>query len=894
MKLIKFATLVIVVGTGWSLLSSDVRAQLPTGKVSHKGAISQAANAMGISKAVRDLPPEQPKADSGTVEADEIRTIRNPRVRGENRTGQSDEWMDLAVQTIVPEPLMPSAILSFEGNSSADNAAAFGGRVLPPDTHGDVGPNHFVQQTNLLVRIFNKAGTPLTPPFKLSSLFTSGGICNVTDNGDPYVAYDPLADRWLLSQFGFTGLSTPPYHQCIAVSQTPDPTGAYFLYDFTTPGIEFPDYPKMSVWPDAYYMTVNQFAGGGPFDGAGAYAFDRKKMLAGDPTATFNYFDLDLASHPEGIAGMLPSDLDGLVPPPAGAPNVFSYFLATEFGDAIDGLRLFDFHADFVNPGLATFTERAESPLSVAAFSPVFTGFRVPQPGTTSGLQLLNDRLMTRLQYRNTPTGQTLVVTHTVDADSSAGFKAGIRYYELLRSGASYAVAEQATYAPDATNRWMGSAATDHDGNLAVGFSVSSDTVFPGIRFAGRLATDPPGGLFQGESTAINGTGVQTSTSGRWGDYSALTLDPNDDCTFWYTQEYYTAAGQASSSAGWQTRVAAFKFPTCSALQRGTINVHVTVCSTGADVSKAAVTINGALYGVTSGSGALTAAVAPGTFTVAASSGGSSGSTSVTVGAGGTATANICLGGVTAQPDLVETAVSNPPATVLQGGSFSVTDTAQNNGTGAAGASTTRYYLSTDTTKSVGDALLTGTRSVPALAAAASSTGTVTVTVPGATATGTYFLLACADDTGVVAETNESNNCLASAATVQVQSSAGGIDLLVTAVSNPPATATIGGTFAVTDTTMNQGTSPVIATKTRYYLSLDTVRGTGDKLLTGVRKVPALAPGASSTGTKVVTVKLSTKPGTYFVIACADDRFAVAETDETNNCKASVTPVIVH
>ena len=379
MKPIKVVTLVLLLGLGWALLSSDVRAQLPNGRASHKGAISQAAVAMGVSKAVRDLPAEQPKADSGEIESEPIRTIRNPRVRTENRGGRSDEWMDLAVQTIVPEPLMPPAILTFEGNSSADNAAAYGGRVLPPDTHGDVGPNHFVQQTNLLVRVFNKAGAPLTLPFKLSSLFTSGGICNATNNGDPYVAYDPLADRWLLSQFAFTSPSAPPYHQCIAISQTGDPTGAYFLYDFVTPGTEFPDYPKLAVWPDAYYMTVNQFQGGGPFDGAGAYAFDRKKMLAGDPTATFNYFNLDLASHPEGIGGLLASDFDGLVPPPAGTPAVFSYFVATEFGDALDGLRLFDFHANFVTPAAATFIERAESPVAVAAFNPLTGGSRVPQ-----------------------------------------------------------------------------------------------------------------------------------------------------------------------------------------------------------------------------------------------------------------------------------------------------------------------------------------------------------------------------------------------------------------------------------------------------------------------------------------------------------------------------------
>jgi len=246
-------------------------------------------------------------------------------------------------------------------------------------------------------------------------------------------------------------------------------------------------------------------------------------------------------------------------------------------------------------------------------------------------------------------------------------------------------------------------------------------------------------------------------------------------------------------------------------------------------------------------------------------------------------------------PDLVETAVSNPPATVTQGGTFSVTDTVQDNGSVGAGASTTRYYLSTDTTKSAGDVLLTGSRSVPALAAGASSTGTVSVTVPGATAVGTYFLLACADDTGAVPESNEGNNCIASSTTVQVQAGAGGPDLVVTAVSNPPASVAIGGSFSMTDTTMNSGGSPtLINTKTKYYLSLDTVKNSGDKALTGARVVPPLAAGASSTGSKTVTVKLTTNPGTYFVLACADGAKKVAESNEGNNCKASTTQVTVH
>ncbi len=241
-------------------------------------------------------------------------------------------------------------------------------------------------------------------------------------------------------------------------------------------------------------------------------------------------------------------------------------------------------------------------------------------------------------------------------------------------------------------------------------------------------------------------------------------------------------------------------------------------------------------------------------------------------------------------PDLVETAVSNPPATVTQGGSFSVTDTVQANGSVGAGASTTRYYFSPDTTKSAGDVLLTGSRAVPALAAGASSTGTVSVTVPGATALGTYFLLACADDLGVVAESNEGNNCRASATTVQVQSGGGGSpDLVTTAVSNPPSTVVVGGSFSVTDTVLNQGGSTAVASKTKYYLSLDAVKDNGDFLLQGTRSVPSLVAGASSTGSKTVKVKAGTPQGTYFLLACADTTHLVAESNENNNCRASST-----
>jgi hypothetical protein len=508
---------------------------------------------------------------------------------------------DPVVQSVAPAPSMPATSLSFDGISNLDNANAFGFRVLPPDTNGDVGPRHYVQTVNLLVRVFSKSGTPLTAPFKMSSLFAPlGGICASNDNGDPIVLYDELADRWLLSQFAIPAGTVPPFHQCIAISKSGDPTGAYFVYDFVMPGTKFNDYPHFGVWPDAYYMTDNQFQPPAlNFAGAGAFAFDRKKMVAGDPTASFIYFDLALLD--PGLGGMLAADLDG-PRPPAGAPNTFIQFTADEFGDPADGIRLFDFHADFANPAASTFLERPESPLAVAAFDPTLnsrsgacagstTGFNgrddidqppvpaVPAVSCNAKLDGISDRVLHRLQYRNFGAHETLVVNHTVDVNftpstSPTGHHAGVRYYELRRaSGGPYTVNEQASFAPDTDQRWMGSAAEDSNGNLAAAYSVSSETVFASLRYAGRLASDPPNGLFQGEATLHAGAGSQANSASRWGDYSALSVDPADGCTFWFTSEYYQAtdaaglipcaASGAPSSACWSTRIGRFRFPTC-------------------------------------------------------------------------------------------------------------------------------------------------------------------------------------------------------------------------------------------------------------------------------------------------------------------------------------------
>ncbi len=612
--------------------------------------VSSSAVRFAVSPALRDLPPpEQAKKDNDVVE---VKTVPMKTFRTESSVSAVP---DPVLQSLLPMLNIAAPGLSFDGVSNQDNFNLFGFRVAPPDTDGDVGPNHYVQIVNLAYRVYDKAGNPLTPSSKVSDIFSAlGPPCGDQDHGDPIVLYDELADRWLISQF--CTVADPFNHQVIAISKTGDPTGQYYLYDFMMPNNKFNDYPKFGVWPDGYYMTDNQFnQAGTAFQGAGAFAFDRAKMLVGDPTASFIYFDVE-NGNPQ-IGGMLPADFDGLNPPPAGTPNYFSYFTADEFGDPGDALRIFEFHADFAMPANSTFTERADSPLAVAAFDPRSPGGRddieQPAPATSDTyLDSISDRLMFRLQYRNFGTHESLVVNHTVnvsgvDPTTPANHQAGVRYYEIRRAlpGGNFAVQEQATFAPDADNRWMGSAAMDHQGNLAIGYSVSSLTTFPSIRYAGRLATDPPGGLFQGENTMIAGTGVQTNTGSRWGDYSALSVDPSDSCTFWYTTEYYTAASQASSSVGWLTKIGKFQFSGCTPVAQGTLQGVVTDCMTGLPVQSAIVQVSNGFSQVSDAAGNYSRKLAPGNYTVSASIPGylPSASTPAVITNGGTRTVNLCV-----------------------------------------------------------------------------------------------------------------------------------------------------------------------------------------------------------------------------------------------------------
>jgi uncharacterized repeat protein (TIGR01451 family) len=453
---------------------------------------------------------------------------------------------------------MPSPIANFEGVGNLN-------AVLPPDTNGDIGPNHYVQMVNTSFAVYDRDGVLLYGPFDNNTLFTGlGGPCEDTNDGDPVVLYDPLADRWLLSQFALPNFPAGPFYECIAISQTADPTGAYYQYEFLISNTKLNDYPKFGVWPDAYYMSINQFNQNVlTWGGAGAVAFDRDAMLAGEPDPTMVYFDVGAVTLDFG--GMLPSDLDG-VAPPAGTPNYFVEWDDSGWlGDPDDTLRVWEFNVDFVIPANSTFGANPSydpnTTIATLDVDPDLCGFDlcIPQPGTAQLLDPISDRLMFRLQYRDFGAYQVLLSNHTVDADGAD--LAGIHWFELRDTGSGWEMYQENVFSPDSDlHRWMGSVAMDGAGDIALGYSVSSGAVSPSIYYTGRLAGDTINTLPQGEAIIITGSGNQTHPAGRWGDYSMMAVDPTDDCTFWYTQEYLNSSGVAP----WKTRVGSFVFPECA------------------------------------------------------------------------------------------------------------------------------------------------------------------------------------------------------------------------------------------------------------------------------------------------------------------------------------------
>jgi uncharacterized delta-60 repeat protein len=493
-----------------------------------------------------------------------------------------EKWKDL-FRVKLPEFSMPNP--NFDGIKLFDPGAFF----VPPDANGDAGRNHYVQTVNSSIAVFDKQGNTLAGPMPINTLFAPlGGVCATDNVIDPLVNYDPLADRWIVLGFPFDS----PI--CIAVSRTSDPvTGGWFLYQLDVSAFGFPDYPKLGVWRDAYYLATQRGFHGGGLD---LYALDRANMLSGNLAKFVHFFVVPSSGF------LLPADLDGRRPPRRARKNddegeddddegededddelnrrpprlsTPAPFVGHVDGDlwgGVDRLEVYEFSVNFKDPASSTFSFVADlptEPFSAVLCGDIFFGDCAEQPNGIP-LETLPAWLMWRVQYRNFGKYETLVANHTIDVDELSDERAGIRWYELRRyHRKQWAIFQQGTFAPQDPfvktppflHRWMGSIAMDRKGNIALGFSASSSSLFPSVRYVGRMATDPlglmpRGGSPDGDFLMVAGEGSQVSST-RWGDYSSMSLDPVDGCTFWYTQEY------VGSEGFWRTRIGAFKFPSC-------------------------------------------------------------------------------------------------------------------------------------------------------------------------------------------------------------------------------------------------------------------------------------------------------------------------------------------
>lgn len=429
---------------------------------------------------------------------------------------------------------------------------------VPPDTTGGVGLDYYIQWVNTWFAFFEKDGSIVDldgDDWRDGNTLWDGfgGRCEFSNEGDPVALYDQLAGRWVMTQFGLGATSNGPHYQCVAVSTTGDPLGTWNRYEYQWPNSYLNDYPKLSVWTDGYYLTVNEFQCSGPWSnynctgvGGAVAVFDRENLIQGTTPRPAQYFDLTYTN-------ILPVDLDGDTEPPAGSPG---YFVNVK-GGVSHYVRIWETFIDWDNSANSTCGDASNNPSSIVNVTAFNNTNGIEQPNTTEVLDAMSPRAMFRAPYRNFGDHESLLLTHTV------GNPGGKRWYEIRDPGGTPVLYQEGTYNPDAEERWMGGIAMDNAGNIALGYSVSGSATSPSVRVTGRLADDPLGTMAFSELEVATGSGRQNPVSGRnrWGDYSTMSIDPADDCTFWYTQEYVTGIGAFI----WRTRIAAFKFDECSA-----------------------------------------------------------------------------------------------------------------------------------------------------------------------------------------------------------------------------------------------------------------------------------------------------------------------------------------
>jgi hypothetical protein len=491
---------------------------------------------LGISKPLRDLPAMTP---------DEFRQMELQAEGRERNEGLHYRSYPFAASAYPkgPDPVWQNyqggysdqviaPIANFDGQNSP---------YYPPDCNGTAGPNHFMQTINCVYAIYSKTGSLVAGPTNLNLLFNGVPGSNYND-GDPIILYDEQADRWFVTEFSISGSTN---YILMAVSMTNDPTGSWYTYSFQVDAT--PDYPKFSVWRDGYYMGDNNDAT------KDIYVFERTKILLGQ---TAQYVGFNNPNRPGSVDGFMcvpPVDNDGTFAP-SGAPGLFIAFNDDAFGGGSDQLWIYELTVNWTTPSSSTFSRVQQ--LNVPAFDSNFgnTWDNIPQQGTNQKLDAIPQVIMNVPQYRNFSSYQTLVCCHTVDVDATN--HAGIRWYELRKTTGTWTLRQSGTYAPDSHSRWMGSIMLSPNGKIALGYSVSSSSMYPSIRYTGQSAgayATGGGVLDIPEEIILTGTNYQ-STYNRWGDYSQMCIDPADNELFWFTSEYIGSGGSR------KTRIASFKF----------------------------------------------------------------------------------------------------------------------------------------------------------------------------------------------------------------------------------------------------------------------------------------------------------------------------------------------
>lgn len=472
------------------------------------------------------------------------REVEHPRPR-RILSGASLPVADLAEQTFVAPPVSAKIGFNFEGIPNSANGQALEG--IPSDDNLAAGATQVVETINTAWQVFDKTtGKSVFGPQQISAIFTGlPGLCGQGQTffwTDPIVLYDQIANRWIISQIAADS-SFSTGNECIAVSETSDATGKYHRYVFKFGTNVFNDYDKLSVWPDAYYANYNLF-GPSSFIGDEACAYDRAAMLTGAKAKAVCFKKTNEFS-------LLPSNADGTTPPPSGEPSFF-----VDLSSATS-LHLYRFHVDFTTTSKSTFKGPINIPVKAYAMA-CGGGTCIPQPGTAQQLDSLGDRLMFRLAYRNFGDHESLVVSHSVMTNKAAS---GERWYEIRNPNGTPKVFQQGTFTHGGDSLWMGSIDMDKAGDMALGYSKSNaTTLHPSLGFTGRVPTDPLNTM-EGSALIFVAKGSATDAN-RWGDYSSMVIDPVDDCTFWYVNQYIPKT-MPKNAITFHTRVASLKFPTC-------------------------------------------------------------------------------------------------------------------------------------------------------------------------------------------------------------------------------------------------------------------------------------------------------------------------------------------